>query len=295
LKTILEKYDFVKFNEPMSNYTSYKTGGIADIVALPENAESLKAILTILREYNMPVYLFGNCTNILVRDKGIRGTVILTGRLNDIEVEGNFITASAGVSMAKLAAAAYEASLTGAEAVSGIPGSVGGAVSMNAGSYGTSIEDILIRSQYLDENLNICTLQKEQHQFGYRTSFYTDKNYVILNSTFAFTHGDKSSIKRDMLEYARKRKSSQPLEYPSCGSVFKRPVGHFAGKLIQDAGLKGYTVNGAQVSEKHAGFIINKGGATSKDILAIIDYIKSVVYNKYKVNLELEVKIIGEE
>lgn len=295
MKTILEKYDFVKFNEPMSNYTSYKTGGIADIVALPENVESLKAILTILREYNMPVYLFGNCTNILVRDKGIRGAVILTGRLNDIEVEGNFITASAGVSMAKLAAAAYEAFLTGAEAVSGIPGSVGGAVSMNAGSYGTSIEDILIRSQYLDENLNICTLQKEQHQFGYRTSFFTDKNYVILNSTFAFTHGDKSSIKRDMLEYARKRKSSQPLEYPSCGSVFKRPAGHFAGKLIQDAGLKGYTVNGAQVSEKHAGFIINKGGATSKDILAIIDYIKSVVYNKYKVNLELEVKIIGEE
>ncbi|HRR36749.1 MAG TPA: hypothetical protein P5535_06780, partial [Clostridia bacterium] len=122
----------------------------------------------------------------------------------------------------------------GAEAVSGIPGSVGGAVSMNAGSYGTSIEDILVSSQYLDENLNICTLQKEQHQFGYRTSFFTDKNYVILNSTFAFTHGDKSSIKRDMLEYARKRKSSQPLEYPSCGSVFKRPVGHFAGKLIPD-------------------------------------------------------------
>ena len=295
MKTILEQYDFVKFNEPMSNYTSYKTGGIADIVALPENAESLKAVLTILREYNMPVYLFGNCTNILVRDKGIRGAVILTGRLNDIEVEGNFITASAGVSMAKLAATAYEASLTGAEAVSGIPGSVGGAVSMNAGSYGTSIEDILVSSQYLDENLNICTLQKEQHQFGYRTSFFTDKNYVILNSTFAFTHGDKKRIKRDMLEYARKRKSSQPLEYPSCGSVFKRPVGHFAGKLIQDAGLKGYTVNGAQVSEKHAGFIINKGGATSKDILAIIDYIKSVVYNKYKVNLELEVKIIGEE
>jgi len=295
LKIILDKFEFVKFNEPMSNYTAYKTGGPADILAIPEDTASLKKLLVVLKENQIPTYVFGNCTNLIVRDKGIRGAVILTNKLNEIEVKDNIITASCGVSMAKLAAFACEKGLSGMEAVSGIPGSVGGAVYMNAGSYGTSMEDILISSQYLDEDMSIHTLNKEEHEFGCRKSFYTDKNLIILNASFGCINRDKKDIKKDMIEWAKKRKSSQPLEYPSCGSVFKRPVGYYAGKLIEDAGLKGYSVNGAEISEKHAGFIINKGNASSKDILTIIDLVKTVVYNKYKVDLEPEVRIIGEE
>ncbi|MFA5341455.1 MAG: UDP-N-acetylmuramate dehydrogenase [Clostridia bacterium] len=295
MRALLEKFDFIKFNEPMSRYTAYKTGGPADILAMPENLSSLKELLLILKQEKIPTYVFGNCTNLIIRDKGIRGAVILTTKLNDMNVQNNIISASCGVSMAKLAAYAYDNGLSGAEAVSGIPGSVGGAVYMNAGSYGTSIEDILINSEYLDEDMNICVLPKKDHEFGCRKSFYTDKNIVILKASFCFTPKDKESIKKEMIEWAKKRKSSQPLEYPSCGSVFKRPAGYYAGKLIEDAGLKGYTLNGASVSEKHAGFIVNAGNATSKDILSIIDLIKTVVYNKYGVDLEPEVRIIGEE
>ncbi|HOD93857.1 MAG TPA: UDP-N-acetylmuramate dehydrogenase [Clostridia bacterium] len=295
MKAILEKFDFIKFNEPMSNYTAYKTGGPADMLAIPEDTASLKELLLVLKKNQVPTYVFGNCTNLIVRDKGIRGAVILTNKLNGLEVKDNIITASCGVSMAKLAAFAYEIALSGMEAVSGIPGTVGGAVYMNAGSYGTSMEDILISSEYLDQDMQIHTLTKEKHEFGCRKSFYTDSNLVILKASFKLTPADKNNIKQDMIEYAKKRKSSQPLEYPSCGSVFKRPVGYYAGKLIEDAGLKGYSVNGAEISTKHAGFIINKGNATSKDILSIIDLIKTVVYNKYKVDLEPEVRIIGEE
>ncbi|MDD3093814.1 MAG: UDP-N-acetylmuramate dehydrogenase [Clostridia bacterium] len=295
LEALLKKYDFIRYNEPMSNYTAYKTGGSADIVAHVENTGQLISLLKDLRSLNIPAYIFGNCTNILVTDKGIRGAVILTQKLNDIKAEDNIVTCRSGISMAKLAGFAYENSLTGAEAISGIPGSVGGAVYMNAGSYGTQMEDIVISSTYLDEDLNIHTLSLKEHEFGCRRSFYTDKPFIILEAKFSFNKGDKESIKKDMIEYARRRKSSQPLEYASCGSVFKRPLGHFAGKLIEDAGLKGYTVNGASVSTKHAGFIINTGNATSKDILTVMDTVKTVVYNKYGVDLEPEVRIIGEE
>lgn len=279
----------------MSKYTAYRTGGLADIFAIPENVEQLTDILRVLKEEKIPTFVLGNCTNVLISDNGIRGGVILTHKLNDISVQGTTLTCGAGVSMAKLAAVAYEHGLGGAEAVSGIPGTVGGAVYINAGSYGTQMEDIVVSSTYLDEDLKLCTLYDKQHEFGCRQSFYTDKCNIILDAKFLLYPKDKAQIKIDMIDYATRRKTSQPLEYPSCGSVFKRPVGYFAGKLIEDAGLKGYCVNGACVSTKHAGFIINTGNATSKDILAVMDFVKEVVYNKYNVDLELEVRIIGEK
>lgn len=295
LKTLLKQLDFVRYNEPMNKYTAYRTGGLADIFAIPENAEQLTDILRALKEEGIPTFVLGNCTNVLISDKGIRGAVILTHKLNTVSVQGSSLTCGAGVSMAKLAAVAHEHGLGGAEAVSGIPGTVGGAVYINAGSYGTQMEDIVVSSTYLDEDLKLCTLYDKQHEFACRKSFYTDKCNVILDAKFLLYPKDKAQIKIDMIDYATRRKTSQPLEYPSCGSVFKRPVGYFAGKLIEDAGLKGYCVNGACVSTKHAGFIINTGNATSKDILAVMDFVKEVVYNKYNVDLELEVRIIGEK
>lgn len=279
----------------MSRYTSYRTGGNADILCTPKSVSELVEILKILKAEKVPVYVFGNCSNVLIRDKGIRGAVILTAELNGINVNGKQITCEAGVSLTKLANTAMNNNLTGAEPICGIPGSVGGALWMNAGSYGTEMKDIVISVEYLDEALNVRKKNNIELCFGNRRSFFTGTDAIVLNAAFSFKPGINEEIRKKMSEYALKRKENQPLEYPSCGSVFKRPEGFFAGKLIQDAGLKGYTVNGACVSDKHAGFIINKGNATSDDILKVIDFVKLTVYNKFKVILETEVKIYGEE
>lgn len=279
----------------MSRYTSYRTGGNADILCTPKSVSELVELLKILKTESVPVYVFGNCSNVIVRDKGIRGAVILTTGLKGINVNTTQITCEAGVSLSRLANTAMNSGLTGAEPISGIPGSVGGAISMNAGSYGTEMKDIVISAAYLDEDLNIRKKNSIELCFGNRRSCFTGTDDIVLSAIFSFKPGIKEEIRMRMSEYASKRKENQPLEYPSCGSIFKRPEGYFAGKLIQDAGLKGYTVNGACISEKHAGFIINKGNATSDDILKVIDFVKLTVYNKFKVILETEVKIFGEE
>lgn len=293
-KTILKDFSFVEFDKEMKHYTSYNTGGRVDILAKPNNVDQLVSILKTLRENKIPTTILGACTNVLVRDKGIRGAVVLTSGLIETRADKDLVICQAGVSMAKFAAYAHSLGLGGAEAVSGIPGSVGGAVYMNAGSYGVQVNDILEYSLYLDDQLNVVRLEREDHQFGFRKSFYTDKNYIILEAGFLLKPRDKDLIKEDMKIFAAKRKASQPLEYSSCGSVFKRPPGNYAGKLIEDAGLKGYKVGGAMVSPKHAGFIVNTGDALTSDIIEIIDFVRDTVYNKYNIDLELEVRIIGE-
>ncbi len=293
-KTILKDFSFVEFDKEMKHYTSYNTGGRVDILAKPNNVDQLVSILKTLRENKIPTTILGACTNVLVGDKGIRGAVVLTSGLIETRADKDLVICQAGVSMAKFAAYAHSLGLGGTEAVSGIPGSVGGAVYMNAGSYGVQVNDILEYSLYLDDQLNVVRLEKDHHQFGFRKSFYTDKNYIILEAGFLLKPRDKDLIKEDMKIFAAKRKASQPLEYSSCGSVFKRPPGNYAGKLIEDAGLKGYKVGGAMVSPKHAGFIVNTGDALTQDIIEIIDFVRDTVYNKYNIDLELEVRIIGE-
>lgn len=286
---LITKEENIFQNEPMKKHTTFRTGGPADFLVTPTSEKEMIECLKL----DVKKTIIGNGSNLLVKDGGIRGLVIQTTKLNNITVDKDEIKAESGALLSRIANIAKDNSLTGFEFACGIPGTIGGAVAMNAGAYGGEMKDVILRTRYADENGNV--LEITNHEFDYRKSFFTGKNLIILASEIGLQNGDKEEIENKMKEYMTARNSKQPVNMPSAGSTFKRPAGFFAGKLIEDSGLKGYTIGGASVSTLHAGFIVNNGDATSKDILDLISYVQDKVYENYSVKLETEVKIIGED
>lgn len=286
----------VKIDEPMSKRTSFKIGGPADIFISVQTREALKTIINMTKEQNIPLTVIGNGTNLLVSDKGIRGVVVsLDGDFCSLEfIDDNKIIAGAGTMLSHLCQFAHGNSLTGLEFAYGIPGSVGGAIYMNAGAYGGEMKDVAIACEYITMDGEINSLTLDEMELDYRRSFFTGKDHIIISATFVLEKGDKERIKGTMRELMGKRSDKQPLELPSAGSAFKRPTGYFAGALIEQCGLKGYTVGGAQVSEKHAGFIVNIGEATCKDVQNLVRHIQDTVKKETGVELESEIRAIGE-
>ena len=280
--------------EPMKKHTTFRVGGPADVLVQPDET-ALAAILALCRQYHVPYSFIGNGSNLLVGDKGIRGVVIeMTDTMGNIEVDGTKITAQAGAMLSKIANTAASNGLGGMEFAAGIPGSVGGAVVMNAGAYGGEMKDIIERVYVLDENGAQLELDRDALDLGYRHSCIPDKKYIVTKVVLELVPRDEAEIRSKMKELNEKRAEKQPLQYPSAGSTFKRPEGYFAGKLIMDAGLRGYQVGGAQVSEKHCGFVINKGDATAADICQLMQDVADKVQAQFGVVLEPEVKMIGE-
>lgn len=292
-----EFYDIndIKIDEKLSEYVNFKVGGPADILLIPNSKEQVIKSIKICKENNIPFYLIGNGSNILVRDGGFRGVVLSLKNVKNIYVDGEKIEAECGVMLKEVSDKAIENSLTGFEFACGIPGTIGGAVFMNAGAYDGEISKVIESAEVIDENCNIIRLSREELDFGYRSSLVMKKGYTVLSAVFKLEKGQVKTIKELIEDLTNKRESRQPLEYPSAGSTFKRPTGYFAGKLIQDAGLKGYSIGGAAVSEKHSGFVINKGNATAKDITDLIKHIQDEVKKQFGVDLHPEVRIIGEE
>ena len=280
--------------EPMKKHTTFRVGGPADVLVQPDET-ALAAILALCRQYYVPYSFIGNGSNLLVGDKGIRGVVIeMTDPMGNIEVHGTKITAQAGAMLSKIANTAASNGLGGMEFAAGIPGSVGGAVVMNAGAYGGEMKDIIERVYVLDENGAQLELDRDALDLGYRHSCIPDKKYIVTKVVLELVPRDEVEIRSKMKDLNEKRAGKQPLQYPSAGSTFKRPEGYFAGKLIMDAGLRGYQVGGAQVSEKHCGFVINKGDATAADICQLMRDVSDKVQAQFGVVLEPEVKMIGE-
>ncbi|WP_411813505.1 UDP-N-acetylmuramate dehydrogenase [Enterococcus gallinarum] len=282
-------------DEALLNYTYTKTGGPADILAFPKSAKEVEQIVAYCRETDTPWLVLGNASNLIVRDGGIRGVVIMLSEMNQITVEDTTLIVEAGAKLIDTTYVALHESLTGFEFACGIPGSVGGAVFMNAGAYNGEIQDIFASCDVLLADGRVVTMMKEEMAFSYRHSTLQDQHAIILSARFDLAQGDQDQIKKRMDELTELRQLKQPLEYPSCGSVFKRPVGHFTGKLIQDAGLQGLKWGGAQISEKHAGFIVNVDHATATDYVELIAHIRQVIKERFDVQLETEVRIIGEE
>ncbi|MBR6689418.1 MAG: UDP-N-acetylmuramate dehydrogenase [Clostridia bacterium] len=289
----------VRFNEPMEKHTTLKVGGPADILVLPENVQDVIDAMEFAKEYDVPVTVIGNGSKLLVLDGGIRGLVIKLGsKFSNVEVNGEYITAEIGLSMPRLAIIAKDNELTGLEFAAGIPGYLGGGVFMNAGAYGGELGNVIEEVTYLDKNNEVKTLTHDELEFGYRSSYFKnhkDEGNIILQAKFKLTKGNKEEIEAKMKENNDSRKAKQPLEYPNAGSTFKRPEGYFVGKLIDDLGLKGYRIGGAEVSTKHSGFIVNVDHAKAKDVLDLINYIKEKVFEANKVKLEEEIIILGEE
>ncbi|MBO4940948.1 MAG: UDP-N-acetylmuramate dehydrogenase [Clostridia bacterium] len=282
-------------NEPMKNHTTFKIGGSADWFLMPQNKEQLTQIIAVIKEAKMPFFVLGNGSNLLVGDKGIRGVVICLGKqMDNIEIFENECYVESGALLSKVANYVQRQGLSGLEFASGIPGSIGGAVFMNAGAYEHEIKEVIKSVEYMDKNGEIFTVSNGNCDFGYRTSLFSKNDYIVLGCTLTLKADNPCEIRKRMDDYTSRRTSKQPLEKPSAGSVFKRPVGYFAGALIEQSGLKGYGIGGAQVSQKHAGFIINTGNATAKDVLDLIEYIQKVVLENFGVTLETEVKMIGE-
>ena len=285
--------DNVKIDEDMKKHTTFKAGGKAAFLVTPDSEEKVKGLIRFFNENEIANYIIGNGSNLLVRDEGFDGVILEIGsKLSEVVVNENKITAQAGALLSKTANQAYKSGLSGMEFASGIPGSVGGGVAMDAGAYGGELKDIVETVTMCDENGDEITLTVDEMDFSYRHSIVQDKNYIVLSATFALTPKEPEKILETMNDLNQRRRDKQPLEYPSAGSTFKRPEGYFAGKLIQDAGLKGYSVGGACVSEKHSGFIINKGGATATDIITLIGDVQKIVKDKFGVELEPEVKIL---
>lgn len=281
-------------DEPMSRHTTFKVGGNADWFLLPKSKEQLLKTLEAVYGMELPCFTLGNGSNLLVGDKGIRGAVVCLKNMDSINICGDEIYAEAGAILSRVSTAAVGAGLTGTEFSSGIPGSVGGAVFMNAGAYDHELKEIIKSVEYMDMQGNFYEVPGEECEFGYRTSKFADGDYIILGCTLKLKPGNVDEIKAKIADYTQRRVSKQPIDKPSAGSTFKRPTGYFAGTLIEQAGLKGYSIGGAQVSEKHAGFVINTGGATAEDVLNLIEHIKKTVFEKFGVMLEPEVKMIGE-
>jgi len=287
----------VKFNEPMSKHTTIKVGGLADVIVFPTNIDDIVNTLKFAKRNNIPVTVIGNGSKLLVRDGGIRGIVIkISGKFNNYEIENNRIVVCAGMSMPRLSRIAMKNGLSGLEFACGIPGVIGGGIRMNAGAYGSEMSNVLVRTTYIDEDLNIKTIENEEHNFSYRYSIFKDHpEYVIVQTELELEKKDVNEIKDKIDGNTAARNEKQPLEYPNAGSTFKRPEGFYVGTMIEELGLKGYRIGDAEVSTKHAGFIVNRGKATANDVVLLIDYIKEKVLEKYGVKLENEIEIIGEE
>ncbi len=287
--------DYIKIQEPMSRHTTFKVGGPADCLVCPQNVEQLKGVLNYLTKVEIPYFVVGNGSNLLVSDAGYRGVIVKVGEaLSQVRVEGNCMVAGAGASLAKVARTAWEHGLTGLEFAAGIPGTVGGALIMNAGAYDGEMKMVVSQVTVVDPYGSEMILDNETMEFGYRTSALKSQKFVATECVFSLEPGDPRQIKAKMDDFAGRRRDKQPLEYPSAGSTFKRPEGYFAGKLIQDAGLGGMQVGGAQVSTKHCGFVINTGDATAKDIKILIEFIQDKVKDTFGVDLEPEVIRLGE-
>ncbi|WP_411843491.1 UDP-N-acetylmuramate dehydrogenase [Salinicoccus sp. HZC-1] len=293
LKSILQDPD-IKIYEPLKNYTYTETGGPADFYVTVRNVEDACRVLSYSEENHIPVTFLGNGSNIIIRDGGIRGIVLNLLKLNHLEEEDGIITVGSGKAIIDVSRFAYDLSLTGVEFACGIPGSVGGAVYMNAGAYGGEVKDCLLEVTAIDKSGNIIRLKNEELGLGYRKSIVQENDYVVVEAKFALKPGVPSEIKAIMDDLTYRRESKQPLEFPSCGSVFQRPPGNFAGKLIQEAGLQGYRIGGVEVSKKHAGFMVNVDNGTASDYEALIDHVQSTVLKEFGVQLNREVRIIGD-
>ena len=285
--------DRVLINEPMSKHTSFKIGGPADIFIVVNDLEELKHVLKIAKESRTDVTCIGNGTNLLVKDNGIRG-ITIKPNLKNIQIDGEKLEVGSGVAVPVLARTAYENGLSGLEFACGIPGTLGGAVKMNAGAYGGEFGNIIISTTFLDKNLKLHTIENNEQKFSYRDSIFSKTNDIIISSKIKLQTEDKQKIKEKMEENIEKRKTKQPINFPSAGSIFKRKNEYIPAEIIDKCGLKGYNINDAYVSDLHAGFILNKGNATAQDVLKLIKHIKSIVQEKYGVDLELEIKILGE-
>lgn len=285
----------VRTDEPLAKHTTFRIGGAADFFVLPTEASEIAAVIRLCEEEKTPWFILGNGSNLLVGDKGFRGVVILLGKNFDgISIEGTRVTAKAGEMLIRVAKEAGKAGLTGPEFASGIPGTVGGAMVMNAGAYGGEMKDVVTSVTVLAKNGEIKTLSGEEMDFRYRGSVVEAEGYIVLEAVMELKEGNAAEIQASMDALSVQRRTKQPIEYPSAGSTFKRPEGYFAGKLIMDAGLRGYRVGGAQVSEKHCGFVINAGGATAADVMQLMSDVSAKVKEQFGVTLEPEVKRIGE-
>ncbi|MBO5489173.1 MAG: UDP-N-acetylmuramate dehydrogenase [Eubacterium sp.] len=282
--------------ELLSKHTTFRIGGPADYYMVPESKEEVIQAIHFATDNQMPFYILGKGSNVLFSDEGYRGVVIEIGKgMADYSMEDGRVKVAAGLSMSTMAQKLAEAGYTGFEFASGIPGTLGGGIAMNAGAYGGEMKDCIVSATVLDDKGDVVTLAADELELGYRTSVIQKKKYIVLEAEFFFEQGDVGTIRQTMKELNGRRREKQPLEYPSAGSTFKRPEGYFAGKLIQDAGLRGYQVGDAQVSEKHCGFVVNKGNATAKDVLQLIEDVKAKVWDEFQVELEPEVRVIPEQ
>ena len=291
----LEHKTEFEYNAPLKQYSSMRVGGECDILVKPNGEIMLSELLRICKENNIPFFVLGKGSNVVFSDRGFHGVIIHIGsEMGGITAEENRITAGAGAALNAVCKTALENSLSGAENLYGIPGSVGGALFMNAGAFGGEMKDIAVSCRYIDENNRLCEMGAEYMDLSYRHSVFSERKCVITSVTMRFKKGDKAAIKARMDEVMQRRKDKQPLEFPSCGSTFKRPENGFAAALIQECGLKGFQRGGAQVSEKHSGFVINKGGATSDDIMSLVEHIKRTVREEKGVSLECEIITVGD-
>lgn len=298
IKKMFENKSFGKilYNEEMKNHTTFKIGGPVDVMIIPTNEEEIIDCIKFLREKDIDFLIMGNGSNLLIRDGGIRGVVVKIAKgFSNIEVEGNNMYCQAGALLSTVSNVALDHSLENFEFASGIPGTIGGAITMNAGAYGGEMKDVVKKVRVLDKNNNVKEYTKEEMDFKYRNSRVVEDGLIILGIELDLGKGNYGTIKETINELTYKRTSKQPLEYPSGGSTFKRPEGYYAGKLIDDAGLRGLRHGGAMVSEKHCGFIINKENATCKDVLHLISVIQKIVMDKYGVKLQREIKLLGED
>ncbi len=286
--------DRIKVKERMENHTSLHIGGEADYLVLPDNADEIKAVILLCRQNAIPYYIMGNGSNLLVADEGYRGLIIKVGEnFSQITVDEGNVTAQAGVLLSKLSNEIVRCSLTGFEFASGIPGTLGGAVTMNAGAYDGDMKQCIVNARVMDVEGAVRTLSREELELGYRTSILQKEEYIVLEATMSFCGGDYDKIRGRMKELNTLRREKQPLEYYSAGSTFKRPAGYFAAKLINDAGLRGFRIGGAEVSEKHCGFLLNKNNATAGEFIELINTVIRIVDEKFGVRLEPEVKLLG--
>lgn len=297
LQEAINKKNILK-NEPMSKHTSFKIGGNADYFLKVTSIEELKNILKISKKYNMPITIVGNGTNLLVREGGIRGFVVKL-ELNDFKIKRTTnditITVESGMTLAALANIALKEEIAGLEFLSGIPGTIGGAIRMNAGAYGSEMKDIVVKTRYMTYDGKIKTLDLDEHKFAYRSSIFSNLNVIIIDTTIKTIKGNRDEIEAKIKEFSASRREKQPLEYPNAGSTFKRKDGVITAKLIDECGLKGYSVGDAEVSTKHAGFIINKGKATANDVLDLVEHVKKEIREKFNLEIELEILVLGEE
>lgn len=286
----------VRFQEPLSSHTTFKIGGPADVMAFPESISEIQQLVQYCHEFNIPYVILGLGSNMLVRDKGLRGLVIKLGNsLKGLYVAGDEILAEAGIRLSELSKKAAANSLSGLEFAEGIPGSVGGAVVMNAGAYNGEMGQVLAAVSAIDTNGHIKMFQPEEMRLGYRSSVFQNSGWIVVSALLKLKPGRREDIENQMKEYARQRREKQPLDMPSAGSTFKRPAGYYVGPLLEEMGLKGFRIGGAEVSSKHAGFIVNTGQASAQDIMDLIAYIKNRALNEYQITLETEIRIVGEE